>query len=158
MVFKQEADVIWLRSTTSHIQHIPFSVMQRCVRAPLSLLSLSVFCSHCPQTLSRLLPGFSPSLYLRSWSLCSPLLSLCFLPLLFLFLSDSVPQAEIESVTHSSSYTKSPGKTFFVIYSLCTDGLKTENINPYCWLLISMCKDWFPYIFSLLWFVVMDLK
>lgn len=79
---------------------------------------LCLFPSPCSQTLSCLPSDVALSLDLRSWSLSSPLLSLCFLPLLFLFLSDSVPEAEIGSVTNSSSLTKSPGKTFFVIYSL----------------------------------------
>lgn len=95
---------------------------------------LCLFPSPCSQTLSCLPSDVAPSLDLRSWSLSSPLLSLCFLALLFLFLflSDSVPEAEIGSVTNSSSsLTKSPGKTFLVIYSLhwVARTLKTDKAN-----------------------------
>lgn len=78
-----------------------------------ALSSLCWFLSCSPQTLS-LLPAYLP-LFPRSWSLSSLPVSLCSLSILFL--CDSVPYAEIGSVTGSGSITKSPGKIFFLWFT-----------------------------------------
>lgn len=171
MVFKRAADVIWLRSTTSLSQHIPFSVTRRRVRGPLPLLSLSLSCPpllslcHCSH-FSRLLSGFSR---LSFCTLSPPLLtlSLCLPPpfppslppspaILFLLLCDSVPKAEIGSVTHSISITTSAGKTFlfFIFCYLLTlhwnnnNNNKTNNYynNKRLLACSAMSSNWFLHI------------
>lgn len=152
MVFKSEADVIWLRSTTSHCQHIPFSVTQRCVRAPLSLLSL---------TLSLAFSMISPLLFITARApspLPSSLVALLLSrPSLSLWLC---PTGRDRICYKEQQPHQEPGKIFFCdLFTLHWRAitLKTDNLIARS---LQCAQIDFFYIpsFSLLCFAVMNLK